>query len=200
MEELVPQGQGARRLVPFMAGLSALGLVMLTAAVAAGGPPRVQGYGASLFAVGALAVLYLLLWLRNARLVIGPGTIGQRNLIGQTTTIATSDIGRVVIATVRYSKNATPQRALYVIGADGRQLMALNTRAWGDGAIGRLVEASGRNVEYRDGTISAREFRAEFPKAVGFAAMHPTLLGTLLVVVALGLGLGIPIGLVLAHR
>lgn len=183
-----------------MAGLSALGLLILATSLAAGAPPRIQSYGAVMSAIGALAVLYLMLWIRNARLLIGPGVIGQRNLIGQTTMLTTSDIGRVVIATVQYSKNATPQRALYIIGTDGRQLMALNTKAWGEDAIGRLVEASGRNVEYRDGTISAKEFRAEFPKAVGWAALHPTLLGFLIAIVALVVALGIPIGLVLAHR
>lgn len=196
----MPQGQGARRLLPFLAGLSGLGLAMLVPSVAAGAPPRIEAYEASMFAFGGLGVLYLWLWIRNARLVIGPGVIGQRNLIRHTTTFTTSDIAHLVVATVRYSRNATPLRALYVIGTDGRQLMALNTKAWGDDAIGRFVEASGRNVEYRDGAISAKEFRAEFPKAMGWAALHPTLLGSLIVIVAMALALGIPIVLVLLHR
>jgi hypothetical protein len=200
VEELVPQGQTARRLLPFMAGLSAFGLLVLASSFALRLSARTEGYGGTLFAVGSIGVLYLWLWIRNARLLVGQGVIGQRNLVGRTTTLFTSDIGNMVIATVLYSRNGTPQRALYVLSLDGRQLMALNTQAWGDEAIGKVVEASGKDVEYRDGTISAKAFKAEFPHAVSWAARHTTLLGALIVVVAFGLALGIPIGLVLMHR
>ncbi len=95
-----------------------------------------------MFAVGALALAYLLLWLRNARLLTGPGVIGQRNLVGQTTIVQTPDVGRLLIATVVYSKNSPPQRVLYVLSPSGQALMSLNTRAWGDQAIGEIVDAT----------------------------------------------------------
>lgn len=183
-----------------MAGLSAFGLLVLASSLALRLSPRTAGFGGTLFVAGGLGALYLWLWIRNARLLVGQGVIGQRNLLGQTTTLYTSEIGRLVMATVLYSRNATPQRVLYILSLDGRQLMALNTQAWGDEAIAKLIEASGKNVEHRDGTVSAKEFRAEFPHAVSWAAMHPNLLGALIVVVALGLALGVPIALVLIHR
>ncbi len=151
-----------------------------------------------MFGVGGLGVVYLLLWLRNARLLAGSGLIGQRNLIGQATTFQASDVGRLLIATVVYSKNSTPQRALYVFSPSGRALMTLNTRAWGDEAgdeaIAKIVDAAGKSPEYRDAPISLREFKAEFPKAVSWAAFHPTLLGGGIVIVAFVLAIGIPIG------
>ncbi len=193
VEEIRPQGTGARKLVPFMGGLSALGLLILVSSIAMHLSPRTEGFGGTMFAIGALGVVYLWLWLRNARLLAGSGLIGQRNLVGQTTTFQTSDVGRLLIATVVYSKNSTPQRALYVFSPSGQALMTLNTRAWGDDAIAKIVDATGKNPEYRDAQISLREFRAEFPNAVSWAALHPTLLGGGIVIVALVLAIGIPI-------
>ena len=144
-------------------------------------------------AIGALAVAYLLLWLRNARLLAGSGVIGERNLVGQTTIVQMADIGRLLIATVIYSKNSTPQRVLYVLSPSGEALMKLNTRAWGDEAIAKFVNATGKSLEHRDAPISSREFKAEFPNAVSWDALHPTLLGGGIVIVALVLAIGIPV-------
>lgn len=200
MEEIRPQGTAARRLVPFMGGLSALGLLILVSSLAVHLSARTEGIGGSMFATGGLAVAYLLLWLRNARLLAGSGLIGQRNLVGQTTIFQTSDVGRLLIATVVYSKNTTPQRVLYVFSPSGRALMTLNTRAWGDVAIAKMVDTTGKSLEYRDAPISSREFKNEFPNAVSWAALHPNLLGGGIVIVALVLAIGIPIGWALLSK
>ena len=183
-----------------MAALSGLGALILGSSLGAHLSARTLGYGATMFGVGAFAAIFLWLWVRNSRLLVGPGVVGQRNLVGQASTLNTADIGHMLIASVVYSKNSAPQRVLYVFSHDGRKLMALNTMAWGDEAMGKFIEASGKTVEYRDGAISSKEFRAEFPHAASWAAMHPTLMGSLIVVVAMGLALGIPIALVFAHR
>ena len=94
----------------------------------------------------------------------------QRNLVGQTTIVQTPEVGRLLIATVIYSKNSTPQRVLYVFSPSGEALMKLNTRAWGDEAIAKIVDATGKSLEYRDAPISSREFKTEFPNAVSWAA------------------------------
>jgi hypothetical protein len=177
-----------------MGGFSALGALILAASMAMHLSPRTEGFGATLCAAGAVGVAYVLLWLRNSRLLAGSGVIGLRNLVGQTTTFQASDVGRLLIATVVYSKNSTPQRALYVFSQGGRVLITLNTRAWGDEAIAKVVGATGKSPEYRDAPISAREFKAEFPGAVGWAALHPMLLGSGIVIVAMVLAIGIPIG------
>ena len=82
-----------------------------------------------MFAIGALGVVYLLLWLRNARLLAGSGVIGERNLVGQTTIVQTPEVGRLLIATVIYSKNSTPQRVLYVFSPSG--VTGLDRRSYG---------------------------------------------------------------------
>jgi hypothetical protein len=194
VEEIRPQGTGARRLVPFMGGLSALGGLILAASIAMHLSPRTEGFGATLCAAGAVGVAYLLLWLRNARLLAGPGVIGLRNLVGQTSTYRASDVGLLLIATVVYSRSSTPQSALYVFSQSGRAMITLNTRAWGEEAIAKVVGVTGKSPEYRDAPISAREFKAEFPGGVGWAALHPMLLGGGIVIVAMVLAIGIPIG------
>jgi hypothetical protein len=173
-----------------MGGLAALGLLILVFSLATRIP---AGAGGTMFAIGALAVAYLLLWLRNARLLAASGVIGERNLVGQTTKFQTSDVGRLLSTTVIYSKNSAPLRVLYVFSPSGQVLMKLNTRAWGDEAIAKIVDATGKSLEYRDAPISSREFKAEFPNAVSWTAMHPTLLGGGIVIVALVLAIGIPI-------
>jgi hypothetical protein len=176
-----------------MGGLSTFGLLILAFSPALHISARTEGFGGTMFAIGALGVAYLLLWLRNARLLAGSGLIGQRNLVGQTTKFQTSDIGRLLSATVIYSKNSTPLRVLYVFSPSGQALMKLNTRAWGDEAIAKIVDATGNSLEYRDAPISSREFKAEFPNAVTWTALHPTLLGGGIVIVAFVLAIGIPI-------
>jgi hypothetical protein len=183
-----------------MGGLSGLGLLILVSSIAMHLSPRAEGFGGTMFAIGALGVAYLLLWLRNARLLAGSGLIGQRNLIGKTTTFQTSDVGRLLIATVVYSKNSTPQKALYVLSSGGQALMTLNTRAWGDEAIAKIVDATGKSPEHRDAPISLREFKAEFPNAVSWAASHPNWLGGGIVIVALVLAIGIPIAWALLSK
>jgi hypothetical protein len=106
----------------------------------------------------------------------------------------------LLIATVVYSKNSTPQKALYLLSASGLVLMTLNTRAWGDEAIAKLVDATGKSLEYRDAPISSREFKAEFPGAVSWAALHPNLLGGGIVIVAFTLAIGIPIAWALLSK
>lgn len=200
MEEIRPQGTAARRLVPFMGGLSALGLLILVFSLVLHISARTEGFGGTMFAIGALGVAFLVLWLRNARLLAGSGLIGQRNLVGQTTKFQTSDVGRLLSATVIYSKNSTPLRVLYVFSPSGQALMKLNTRAWGDEAIAKIVDATGKSLEYRDAPISSREFKAEFPNAVSWTALHPTLLGGGIVIVALVLAIGIPIAWALLSK
>jgi hypothetical protein len=200
VEEIRPQGTAARRLIPFIGGLSALGLLILVFSFATHLPARAEGIGGTMFAVGALALAYLLLWLRNARLLAGSGVIGQRNLVGQTTIVQRPDVGRLLIATVVYSKNSTPQRVLYVFSPSGHALMTLNTRAWGEEAIAKIVDATGKSLEYRDAPISSREFKAEFPNAVRWTALHPNLLGGGIVIVALVLAIGIPIAWALLSK
>jgi hypothetical protein len=193
VDEIRPQGTMARKMVPFMAGLSGIGLLILLSGLAARLSARTEAMGGTMCAVGALAVVYLLLWLRNARLLVGSTAIGQRNLIGRTVTVRTSDVTRMLIATVAYSKYSAPQRVLYVLSSNGQVLMELNTRAWGDEAIGRVVVAAGKDLEYREGPISSKQFKAEFPRAVSWWAMHPTLLGGGIAIGAIALALGIPI-------
>ena len=200
VEEIRPQGTAARRLVPFMGGLSALGLLILVFSFALHISARTEGFGGTMFVIGALGLVYLLLWLRNARVLAGSGLIGERNLVGQTTKFQTSDIGRLLSATVIYSKNSTPLRVLYVFSPSGRALMKLNIRAWGDEAIAKIVDATGKSLEYRDAPISSREFKAEFPNAVSWTALHPTLLGGGIVIVALVLAIGIPIAWALLSK
>jgi hypothetical protein len=193
VEEIRPQGTGARRLVPVMGGLSALGLLILASSLAMHRSGRTEGIGGTMFAIGALGVAYLLLWLRNARLLAGSGLIGQRNLLGRASVFQTAGVGRLLIATVVYSKNSTPQRALYVFTPSGQTLMTLNARAWGDEAIAKIVDATGKSIEYRDAPISLRAFKTEFPRAVNRATSHPNLLGGGIVIVAMVLAIGIPI-------
>jgi hypothetical protein len=200
VEEIRPQGTAARRLVPFMGGLSALGLLILVLSLALHISPRTEGFGGTMFAIGAVGVAYLLLWLRNARVLAGSGLIGQRNLVGQTTKFQTSDVARLLIATVVYSKNSTPQKALYVFSPSGKALMTLNARAWGDEAIAKIVDATGKSLEYRDTPISSRELKAEFPNAVSWTGLHPNLLGGGIVIVALVLAIGTPIAWALLSK
>jgi hypothetical protein len=71
VEEIRPHGKAARWLVPFMGGFSVLGLLILVSSIAMHLSPRTEGFGGTMFAIGAVGVAYLVLWLRNACLFTG---------------------------------------------------------------------------------------------------------------------------------
>jgi hypothetical protein len=177
VEEIAPTGAPARRLIPVMFGLSGLGLILLVLGLVRQGSLQGEAYPAVIFAMSAVGGVAILLWLRNARLVLGSGLIGQRDLLGRTKTHQVSDIGRLVAASVQYTSRTKAQPVLYVLSLDGRLLMSLPFQAWGDDAIGRAVRASGKTIEYREGVIPLKAFQAEFPGAVGVLARHGTLIG-----------------------
>src|SRR5260370_7101981 len=79
VEEIRPQGTGARRLVPFMGGLSALGLLILVSSLALHLSTRTEGLGGTMFGVGRLGGVYLFLLLPNPLPPPGSGPIRHPN-------------------------------------------------------------------------------------------------------------------------
>ena len=62
------------------------------------------------------------------------------------------------------------RRAIYVMGTDGRRLMTLNASVWGKAAVDRFISASGKQMEAREGVVTLKQLRAEFPQASGWFA------------------------------
>jgi hypothetical protein len=66
----------------------------------------------------------------------------------------------------------------------------LGVRAWSTEALGEFISATGREAEYRDAGLTAREAGKEFPGSVSWAVLHTrsmTLL-TFVFVVVVGFG------------
>ncbi len=186
-----------------LAGMSAIGGVLTLAVLARGantlGGPRALGGAAVMLVAGALGALFLLLWQRNFRLLVGPGMFGFQDVFGRRHTWIAAEVGNVLDVTIRYRKSFT-QEAVFVLGQDGRRIMAINPGAWRSTSVDRLVWATGRELQTRPGPISAADFRREFPRAMSWASTHPNLIGGGLVVVAMTLAIGIPIATIWLHR
>jgi len=186
-----------------LGGLSLLGGVITVAVLSQGVHDLVDSRalegGGAMLVVGALGAAYLLLWQRNSRLLVGAGTFGYKDILGRSHTWTATEVGNVMDVTIRYRKGFA-QEAVFVLGLDGRRIMAINPIAWRSTSVDRLVWATGRELQTRPGPISAAEFRREFPRAMSWASTHPNLIGSGLVVVAITLAIGIPIASIWLHR
>ena len=146
------------------------------------------GRGGVLLGCGALGVAYLALWMKNARVLVGGDTFGFQDIFGRQRTWTAADVSAVVRVTLSYGKNLGSQQAVYVVGLDGRRLMALNPLAWDSTTIDRLARAAGKTVQVYPTPVTVAEFRREYPRAIGRGYEHPMLLGA-----GLGLVMIVPV-------
>src|SRR5579872_5138033 len=177
-----------------MIGTTAFGLLVSLVAVPMHAPARFVGIGLLLFGTGAAGATFLWLWLRNSRLLLGAGQVGLRDAFGRDRLWPTSDIDRLLDLTLIYTKNAPSQRAVYVISNEGRRLAILGVQPWGTEAIGEFARATGKQLEVREQPIAAKDFRKEFPHAMSWASVHPTLI----VASIFGIALAVPVAAVVA--
>ena len=143
---------------------------------------RALAIALTMLLVGGFSFAYLLLWLRNSRLLVGGGVLGYQDPLGRRHTWTSSEIGAVVRAEIIFSGSAASRPAIYVLGTDGRRLMAFAVLAWSPDALERLVRESGEHLQAHAAPISAAEFRRQYPHALGWVAVHPLLVGGLLAV------------------
>ena len=158
------------------------------------GPDRPLGGSVAFLIVGGGGFVFLWLWLANARLLVGNQTVGFQDFLGRRRVWRAEQVARVIDVAVIYTKQQRPQRGIYLIGSDGRRLLALNPRAWDADSLSRLVSATGRLLEFRDDPMNAWDFRREFPGAMSWAGTH--VIGMTMVIMAAGVL--VAIGLVFA--
>jgi hypothetical protein len=113
----------------------------------------------TLLPAGGVGSVVFWLWFANARLLIGPGVVGFRNLFGQRRFWPVSDITRVVDLTILYVNRYGTQPKLFtlLLGPDGRCLFKLKVAAWRGDDIAALVAATGRSHEYAGVYTTARQ-------------------------------------------
>jgi len=187
---VAPGTKTTRRTLVIVGGAAVFGAVLTLAGLATGGGGRGLAMGAVLLVTGVLGLIGMWLWLTNVRLLIGQGVVGYRNFFGRSRFLSRGQIDRVVSMAVSYGKSSQPVRAIYCFGLDGKRLLALNIRAWQPEDINDFVEATGRPLDLRDGPITAKDARREFPHAFGWGAQHVllltslTMLGAIVVAVA----------------
>jgi hypothetical protein len=174
--------------VTFLGGLITLG--SLTTGARALIASRGLAYGATLLVIGALAFGGLWLWLANVRLLIGRGCVGYRNILRRNRFWSNREVACVVDMAINYGKTSQPQRGIYLFGPDGKRLLALNPRAWAPNDLRDFVDATGLPIDFRPGSITAKEARREFPKAFGWAAQHVMIATSLTMLAAFVLVLG----------
>jgi len=176
VREIAPEGQGARRLVRVMIGTTAFGLLISLVAIPMHAPARFVGIALLLFGTGAAGATFLWLWLRNSRLLLGAGQVGLRDAFGRDQLWPRRTSTACWTSRLIYTRNAASQRAVYVISNEGRRLAILGVQPWGTEAIGEFARATGKQLEVSEQPISAKDFRKEFPHAMSWASVHPTLI------------------------
>lgn len=139
-------------------------------------------YPAVMFITGGLGFLYLWCWRSNVRLLIGTDQVGYQDAFRRRHYWLKGQINRAVDMIVVYTKSAQSLRGVYFLDADGRRVLALNTRAWASDDVRAFVEASGATLDYREQPLAAAEARRQFPKAFGWGSAH-VMLGTTMTMV-----------------
>jgi hypothetical protein len=198
LEAIAPDVRRVRPFIWLVGGLAALGALMTLLSLSQGihriSDASALAYGLTMLVVGGVGLAFLQLWVSKWRLLVGGNLVGYQDMLGRQHIWTTSEIGAVVKATIVYSRSGTFRPAVYVLGVDGRRLMALSVLAWDPSAIDRLVRASGRPLQDRVQPMSAAAFRREFPRALGWPATHPVLMGVGLALAVIALAIAIPIG------
>lgn len=170
-----------------MAVICGIGGIVLIAAFAIDRPSTViysRGidYGAVMFIIGGLGFIYLWLWRRNVRLLIGTEQVGYQDIFRRRHYWLKGQIDRAVDMIVIYTKSAQPLRGVYLLAGDGKRVLALNTRAWASDEVHAFVQASGATFDYREQPLTAAEARRQFPKAFGWGSQH-VMLGTIITMI-----------------
>ena len=178
-----------RRALWLFGGMAAFGAILTAADVAVGIATRrdVRSlfYGGALLVIGLLGLAAILLGMKNSRLLVGENTFGLQDLFGRRRIWTASEVGAVVDAAVVFNKSTPARRTIYVLGLDGRRLMAVYRMTWDSTAIDKLVRATGKPLDVRPGQMSIADFKRDFPSSMGWISTHSMLTGTLL---AIGLG------------
>jgi hypothetical protein len=152
---------------------------------------RLLGTGLTMLASGALFFMILWLWSVNAALLIGQGVVGYRNIFRRREFWSPGEIGRVVEMAISYGWwTSQPQRAIYLFGLDGRQLVVLTPRMWNANDLRDFIDATGIQPEVRDAPVTAKALRREFPKGFGWVAQHNLIAGCITSLAAVALVVG----------
>jgi hypothetical protein len=192
---IAPSRKSTRIFLIVFASLTLAG-GLITLATAATGVRTMPGIrllviGLTLFLMGILLFTILWLWSVNARLLIGRGAVGYRNVFRRSRYWSQSQIGRVVEMAISFGWwTSSPQRGIYIFGRDGRKLVVLTPRMWPARDLRDFIEATGAPVDRRDAPVSIKAINREFPKAFGWVAQHNLATSCLIVLVTVVLLVG----------
>jgi hypothetical protein len=160
---IAPKPKLVRSLLIVAAGIALVGGLMTLWAVSIQSRSLITNrglaYGATILLTGAFGFIFLWLWLANARLLIGQGQVGYRNILGRNRFWSAGEIARIVDMTVSYGKTSAPQHAIYLFGLDGKRLMALNPLSWEASELRDYLQAIQVPVDVRATPITAKEAR-----------------------------------------
>jgi hypothetical protein len=191
---IVPTSKGTRPVLIVLGSLTGVGglitLTTVTTGVRTFGASRVLGTGLVMLASGGLFFTILWLWSLNARLLIGQGAVGYRNIFRRSRFWSRGEVGRVVDMAISHGWTSQAQRAIYLFGLDGRQLVVLTPRMWDARDMRDFIDGTGVQLEVRGAPVSATAIRREFPKAFGWAAQHNLIAGCITSLVAGALVVG----------
>jgi hypothetical protein len=190
-----PKSKSLRRLQVLMGAICGAGGVLLILYFFADRPGTVVtapgfSYATMMFLAGGLGFVYLWLWRTNVRLLINRDQVGYRDILGRRHFWSRGQIERAVDMAVMYTKTAQARRGVYLLAADGRRVLALNTRAWDANDVHDFIEASGAVLDYRDQPVTASEARRQFPQAFGWGSQHVTLATIITMILAVVLAIG----------
>jgi hypothetical protein len=158
---------------------------------------RALGSGLIMLVMGGLAFVTMWMWSGNARLFIGRGTVGYRNILRRSRFWSRGEIGHVLDMAVNHGWTSQTQRGLYFLGMDGRLLLALTPRMWDAKDLNDFIDATGGRLDQRSAPVPAKAVRREFPAAFGWGFQHVLLATGLTMAVAVMLAIA---GYVLLSR
>ena len=176
------------------AAVSTLGGLLSVEVVARGlsgrGAATALALGLNMFVFGALLFFATLLFPVNVRLLIGPEAVGYRNVLRRTRFWPRGGIDHAVDVPLSYPMRSQPERSIFFLGQDGRQLIILSRGAWDPGDLEDFIDAAGVRIEVRDAPVPAAEIGRQFTQASGRSGPYRTIANSVAIVVAIVVAVG----------
>jgi hypothetical protein len=125
------------------------------------------------------ASIAMLLYFRNARIVVSDGQLSRTPITGRTRTYAAGDIAEAVLVPELSTGDGRHFPNLFLFDTDGNRAVRLNGSVWSTADMDQLVATLGLEPTVYPGPVKGKDLRSLHPNAIHFVEARPIVTGLL---------------------